>query len=135
MENTAYWIVDDHGMEMAFAGLNLTARDYAKAGELYRNLGNWQGKQLVSPDWVTASVTPDAPHLLPGDNPMSDFDLGYGYQWWVLDGNQGEFTALGVYNQFIYVNPSKDLVIVKLSANSDYCTVKDVLKSQHRKDN
>jgi CubicO group peptidase (beta-lactamase class C family) len=125
MQDTAYWIVDDHGMEMAFAGLNLTARDYAKVGELFRNQGNWQGKQLVSADWVKASVTPDAPHLLPGDNPLSDFDLGYGYQWWVLDGDQGEYMALGVYNQFIYVNPTKGLVIVKLSANSDYGTVAD----------
>jgi CubicO group peptidase (beta-lactamase class C family) len=33
--------------------------------------------------------------------------------------------ALGVYNQFIYVNPTKGLVIVKLSANSDYGTVAD----------
>ena len=122
MENSGYWIVDDYNMEMAFAGLNVTARDYAKLGELYRNLGNWQGKQIVSADWIKASVTPDAPHLLPGDNPLSDFPLGYGYQWWVMDGNQGEYSAIGVYNQFIYVNPQQDTVIVKLSANSAYGT-------------
>jgi CubicO group peptidase (beta-lactamase class C family) len=42
-----------------------------------------------------------------------------------MDGDQGEYSAIGVYNQFIYVNPSKDLVIVKLSANSEYGTTED----------
>jgi CubicO group peptidase (beta-lactamase class C family) len=125
MEADGYWIVDDEGMELAFAGLNATARDYAKLGELYRNLGSWQGRQIVPRAWVVASVTPDAPHLLPGDNPASDFPLGYGYQWWVMDGEEGEYSAIGVLNQFIYVNPSRRLVIVKLSANSDYGTTPD----------
>ena len=49
--------------------------------------------------------------------------MGYGYQWWLMDGDEGEYSAIGVYNQFIYVNPTKDLVIVKLSAFSDYSTV------------
>ncbi len=49
--------------------------------------------------------------------------MGYGYQWWLMDGDEGEYSAIGVYNQFIYVNPTKDLVIVKLSAFSDYATV------------
>lgn len=122
MESPAYWIVDDDGMEMAFGGLNATARDYAKLGELYRLQGKWREQQIVPAQWVSASVTPDAPHLMPGDNPSSGSTMGYGYQWWVMDGDEGEYSAIGVYNQFIYVNPTKDLVIVKLSANSDYAS-------------
>jgi CubicO group peptidase (beta-lactamase class C family) len=57
---------------------------------------------------------------LPGDNPLSDYGMGYGYQWWLMDGEDGEYSAIGVYNQFIYVNPTQDLVIVKLSANNSY---------------
>lgn len=125
METNGYWLTDSEGMEMAFGGLNATARDYAKLGELYRLGGNWNGTQIVPADWVAASVTPDAPHLLPGENPASDFDLGYGYQWWVMDGDEGEYSAIGVYNQFIYVNPSRNLVIVKLSANSSYGMTND----------
>lgn len=126
MESDAYWMVDDNNVEMAFAGLNATARDYAKLGELYRNNGNWQGRQIAPARWIKDSVTPDAPHLLPGaDNPLSDFPLGYGYQWWVMDGDEGEYSAIGVYNQFIYVNPARGLVIVKLSANSAYGTGPD----------
>jgi CubicO group peptidase (beta-lactamase class C family) len=63
-------------------------------------------------------VTPDAPHLMPGLDPA--YPVGYGYQWWIPEGDEGEFSAIGVYNQFIYVNPTKRLVIVKLSANSGY---------------
>ncbi len=119
MESDAYWMKDDHGMEMAFAGMNATARDYAKLGELYRLKGQWQGKQIVSSQWVYESVTPDAPHLMPNTD-SRETPLGYGYQWWVPASTEGEYSAIGVYNQFIYVNPSRDLVIVKLSANSDY---------------
>lgn len=120
-ESDAYWLLDSDGMEMVFGGLNATARDYAKLGELYRLGGRLGSNQIVPTDWVSASVTPDAPHLLPGkDNPASDFELGYGYQWWVPEGSEGEYSAIGVYNQFVFVNPSRGTVIVKLSANSDY---------------
>lgn len=125
MESDGYWLVDDDNVPMVFFGLNATARDYAKIGELFRKGGMWNGEQVVSADWVHDSITPDAPHLMPGDNPLSDFPMGYGYQWWVMDGDAQEFSAIGVYNQFIYVNPTKDLVIVKLSANSAYGTSTD----------
>ena len=125
-ENESYWLLDSEGMEMAFAGLNATARDYAKLGELYRLGGKLNGKQIVPQSWVKESITPDGPHLLPGDNPLSDYPLGYGYQWWVPDGNEGEFSAIGVYNQLIYVAPESNMVIVKLSANSSYGTSEDI---------
>jgi len=125
MEYDAYWLVDDTGMEMAFGGLNATLRDYAKLGRLYLNHGYWEGQQIVPEDWVKASTTPDAPHLMPGENPLSDSPMGYGYQWWIMDGDESAYSAIGVYNQFIYVNPTQDVVIVKLSANSDYGTSQD----------
>lgn len=125
MEDVGLWIIDGEGMEMAFGGLNATARDYAKIGELFRLGGQWDGQQIVSADWVKASVTPDAPHLMPGDTGLSDSLFGYGYQWWVPDGDDGEFSAIGVYNQFVYVNPAKGVVIVKLSANPRYGETND----------
>lgn len=118
MEQDAYWITDDDGMELAAGGLQVVARDYAKLGQLYLDHGLWRGKQIVPQDWVHDSVTPDAPHIMPGRDP--EYPIGYGYQWWVPEGDAGEFSAIGIYNQFIYVNPAKSLVIVKLSANSGY---------------
>jgi len=123
MESDAYWMVDDHNMEMAFGGLNATARDYAKLGELYRLKGNWQGKQILPAKWIEDATTSDAPHLMPyakQPHTTETSPLGYGYQWWLPDSTEGEYSAIGVYNQFIYVNPVRDLVIVKLSAFSDY---------------
>ena len=124
-ENVGYWLTDAEGMEMAFGGLNITARDYAKLGEMYRMGGALNGQQIVPADWVKASITPDAPHLMPGNNPNSDWPIGYGQQWWIPEGDVGEFMAIGVYNQFIYVAPESNTVIVKLSANSAYGTPDD----------
>ena len=97
-------------------------RDYARFGLLYLNQGrNFEGQQLVSADWVKASVTPDAPHLMPGrDNPGSDWPMGYGYQWWIPENPQGDYTAIGIYGQFIYVHPAHNVVIAKTSAYVDY---------------
>jgi len=124
-ENIGYWLTDADNMEMAFGGLNITARDYAKLGELYRLGGALNGHQIVPADWVSASIVADAPHLVPGDNPASDWPLGYGHQWWIPEGTTGEFMAIGVYNQFIYIAPEADMVVVKLSANSAYGTPED----------
>ncbi|MBC7170910.1 MAG: serine hydrolase [Polyangiaceae bacterium] len=120
MESSGQWLTDDEGMEMVFGGLNATARDYAKLGELYRLRGTWRGKQLVPEAWVDASVTPDAPHLTPEAKANDVFPVGYGFQWWIPAGNEREYSAIGIYNQFIYVNPTRAVVIVKLSAFSGY---------------
>jgi len=124
MEHDAHWLVDSTGMEMAYGGLNATARDYAKIGELYRNGGRWQERQIVPAAWVKASLEADAPHLKAGNTGLADSIFSYGYQWW-LPGDDGEFSAIGVYNQFVYVDPKRDLVIVKLSANRIYGTTND----------
>lgn len=120
MQDTAYWLSDDDGMELALGGLNLTLRDYAKFGILYANGGKANGQQLVPQEWVKASVTPDAPHLLPGENPLSNSLHGYGYQWWIPQGAEDEFMAKGIYHQYIFVDPDADIVIVKTSANHRY---------------
>jgi CubicO group peptidase (beta-lactamase class C family) len=127
MNAAGYWLVDKTGKEMAFAGLNLIARDFIKIGELYRNDGVWNGQQVVPSAWVKASITADAPHLVPGKPWLSDHTLpfGYGYQWWLPAGQEGEFTALGIYNQVVYGDRSKGVVIYKQSANRAYGTSKD----------
>ncbi len=114
MEYDGYWLLDGKDMEMVLGGLNLTLRDYAKIGSLFLKKGFMNGKQIVPKKWVSSSVTPDAPHIQP------DEEFGYGYQWWIPKSDVGEFMAIGVYNQNIYINPSTNTVIVKLSANPMY---------------
>ncbi len=120
MEDGGEFLVDNTGMELALGGLNMTLRDYAKMGLLYLHQGYYNGRQIVDSSWVRAAITPDAPHLMPGEHFMSSHDLGYGYQWWIPNPDEGDFFAAGIYNQYIYVQPDKDLVIVKLSANHHF---------------
>ncbi|WP_107037244.1 serine hydrolase domain-containing protein [Brumimicrobium mesophilum] len=119
-EFDAYWIADGEGMEMALGGLNATLRDYAKLGRLYLNNGNWNGKQIIPQSWVEASTHSMEEHLQANSEKSSSPAFGYGYQWWIPDGDQGEIIAIGVFNQYIYINPTTNTVIVKNSANKNY---------------
>lgn len=131
MQDNAQWIIDDVGFEMALGGLNVTMRDYAKLGQLYLHNGQLNGNKILSRDWIRAAITPDAPHLQPGDHGMSSNHYGYGFQWWIPGGDEGDFFAAGIYNQYIYVQPKKDLVIVKLTANHHFKTEGSVTKDVH----
>ena len=57
------------------------------------------------------STTPDAPHLQ--FTSLDDPAQGYQFHWWIP--SEGTYAAEGVYGQFIYVDPSADMVIVKAS--------------------
>ncbi len=70
--------------------------------------------------WVKDSLDISEAYSKPGANHDAYNAIGYGYQWWVPEGNQGEFMAIGVYGQWIYVNPSKQIIIVKTSADPNF---------------
>lgn len=109
MEYPASWSIDQkkNGIEKAFCGINATTRDFAKFGRLYLNQGNWNGKQLIPAEWVAESTKVDEE-----DGAWT----GYQYQWW-LPSEEGDFTAQGHMGQFIYVNPEKELIMVRLGKN------------------
>lgn len=122
-EDDAYILVDTVNEPLAFGGMNIRLRDMIRFGKLYLDKGrNHKGEQLVSAQWIEESTQPDSPRLLPGvDNPESDSGFGYKYQWWIpffRDGN--DFAAIGIYGQFIYINPARKVVIAKTSAYTDY---------------
>lgn len=119
-EHDAYWVLDDSGTELAAGGVNVTLHDYAKFGLLYLHDGEFNGRQIVPSAWVKASHMPDAPQLRPGKRGNSSNVMGYGYLWWVPEKADGPYSAIGIYNQFIYVDPARDLVIAKTSANRTY---------------
>lgn len=118
-ESDAFWLIEGDGREWAAAGLNATLRDAAKLGVLYAQEGSWAGRQLLPRAWVRASRTADAPHLTPGYRETSASPLGYGYQLWLPDAS-GPFCAMGIYDQFVWVDPASEVVIAKLSANRSY---------------
>lgn len=106
MEYDASWSIDnkENGIEKTFCCLNARARDFAKIGRLYLNKGNWNGKQIVSQEWVKESTKVDRSEGSP---------RYYQYQWW-LPSEKGDFMAQGILGQYIYVYPEKDLIIVRL---------------------
>ena len=107
-------------MALAFGGLNAVLRDYARFGLLYLQEGMWNGVQVIPKEWISASITPDAPHLQPGPNDLSNTDFGYGYQWWIPPDSDGDFLAIGIYEQYLYIHPRHRTVIAKSSAYPDY---------------
>jgi CubicO group peptidase (beta-lactamase class C family) len=99
----------------AFACFNATVRDYARVGLTMLQGGILGGERVVSSSWVSDSTTPDASYLKPKPG-GPEGGYGYAYQWWIPQGNEGVFMAQGIYGQCIYVNPSRNVVIVQTSA-------------------
>lgn len=106
MEYPASWSIDrkEGGLEKTFCCLNAPARDFAKLGSLYLHEGEWQGQQVVPAEWVVRSTAVDT---------TNGSASRYQYQWW-LPSAEGDFMAQGILGQFIYVDPARDLVMVRL---------------------
>jgi len=109
MEYDGSWSIDkkNDGTEKTFCCINARARDFAKIGRLYLNKGNWNGKQIVSKNWVEESTKLDKT-----EGSVNE----YQYQWW-LPTTTGDYMAEGILGQYIYVNPSKNIIIVRMGKN------------------
>ncbi len=118
-----YYTTDGEGVAFALGGLNLTTIDYAKFGQLFLQEGAWEGEQLIPADWVRASTVHSAPGL-------SDRGVGYGYQWWVPQNTsgpeQGDYFAVGIYGQYVYVDPARNIVIAKNAADREFAFADEV---------
>jgi len=106
MAYASSWSTDrkDGGIEKTFCCLNSPARDFAKLGSLYLHKGAWRGQQLVPEAWVARSTMVDT---------TNGSAARYQYQWW-LPSAEGDFMAQGILGQYIYVDPTRELVIVRL---------------------
>ena len=132
MQDDAFYLTDKQEVEMSLGGLNVTLRDMAKFGQLYLNNGKWNGNQIVPSEWVANSTIPLDKHVQPnaGDEFSSDA-WGYGYQWWVPGPEVSDYTAHGIYNQFIYINPQSNVVIAKTSSNYNFVDERQYTKDAH----
>jgi len=115
MEADGSWSLDStrRGFEKMTSGINGRAIDIAKLGVLYRDGGAWQGRQIVPRAWVEASTA----RTTRGD-PSADYQYG----WWTpRPGPAGDaFMALGILGQYIYVVPSRDVVIARFGTGYGY---------------
>ena len=73
------WESDPRGINVGGWGLSVTTGDISKLGQLYLQMGMWEGKQLLSQAWVEEATANQTSN---GSNPESDWDQGYGYQFW-----------------------------------------------------
>jgi CubicO group peptidase (beta-lactamase class C family) len=111
------WNKDAQDIPVGGWGLFLTPRDMAKIGYLYLNQGQWDGKQVVSTDWIDRSTSP---RIQTGGN------LEYGYQWWIYS-HYDAYTAMGRYGQTIFVIPKFDMVIVVTAEASSHDPIFDII--------
>lgn len=119
VQQEAYWTLNND-KELAMGGLSVSLRDYARFARLYLNNGVYDGKQIIPEQWVKDSLDASAPYSKPGADGIPYAALGYGYQWWIPAGTEQEFAAIGVYGQWIYVNPTSNTIIVKMSADPNF---------------
>ena len=119
VEKNAFWTLSND-KELAMGGLSISLRDYARFARLYLNNGMVNNEQIIPKEWVKDSMDISADYAKPGANNDSYNAIGYGYQWWIPEGNEDEFLAIGVYSQWIYVNRAKNIIIVKTSADPNF---------------
>jgi CubicO group peptidase (beta-lactamase class C family) len=114
MESDGSWSIDSEENQTikAFCCINAVARDFTRFGRLYLNNGNWEGRQIISEEWVRRSTS------IINDSRDSQ-GYPYTYQWRVLE--NGAFFAKGILGQYIYVNPDKNLVFVRMG--KDYAEI------------
>jgi CubicO group peptidase (beta-lactamase class C family) len=126
MEFTAKWGMDSRktGFPKMESGINARSIDFAKFGLLFLNRGKWNGKQVISEKWIEESTSPlkspdDQYYITKNFYPYSMFfndkRLYYKYGWWGLESDKEnyDFMAIGMLGQFIYVCPSKNIIIVR----------------------
>jgi len=99
-------------IDLRLSGLNMRPRDMLKLGELMLNEGEYQGSQIITPEWVTESMA----------NHISIESSEYGYYWWrnyvEVDSIQYQTVrAGGSGGQYILTFKELDLVVVMTAEN------------------
>ncbi len=120
-EQDAYFTVDRGGYALADGGLNACLRDYARVGLLYLNDGKVGDTQLVPTEWVRETRQDGDKAAFLDYIYASHYPNGaYKNQFWIRNVDKEQIMARGVFGQLIYVDPSCDMVIAKLSTWPDF---------------
>lgn len=108
------WETSPQGVTVGGYGLSVRTSDVARFGQLYLQKGNWGGRQLVPPAWVEAATARQTSN---GSNPDSDWDQGYGYQFW--RSRHAAYRGDGAFGQFCVVLPEQDAVVAITAGTKD----------------
>jgi hypothetical protein len=99
------WGENWEGINMGASHLRMPTEDIAKLGQLYLQKGVWNGRQVISPEWVAAA---SSKQIANGNNDSS-WGYGYGYQFWLNP--PGGYRADGAFGQFSMILPELDAVV------------------------
>jgi len=108
------WDLTPQGYSHGASGLHMRTEDIAKFGQLYLQRGEWEGRRLLPAAWIDVATSRQASN---GSNPESDWDQGYGYQFWRCI--PGFYRADGAHGQFCIVMPQYDTVVAINSGARD----------------
>ena len=100
------WVGSPQGISAGSYGLSVRTEEIASFGELYLQKGMWNGKQLLPASWVQQATSIQTST---GSAPVSDWDQGYGYQFWRSRHNS--FRGDGAFGQYCMVIPELDAVV------------------------
>jgi CubicO group peptidase (beta-lactamase class C family) len=116
------WETSPQGISTGGYGLSIRTEDIARFGQLYLQKGQWQGKRLVPEAWIEAATARQTSN---GSNPKSDWDQGYGYQFWRC--RHGAYRGDGAFGQYCIVMPEQDAVIAITSGLKNLQSVLDLV--------
>jgi CubicO group peptidase (beta-lactamase class C family) len=119
----AAWECCPQGIEKGGWGLYLRLEDAAKLGQLYLQGGVWEGKRLLSEEWVKAATFKQT------DTFQGDASGGYGYQIWV--NHDGSFQFNGAFGQYVMVFPERNAVVAMYSGCADLFARGDLMRFVH----
>jgi CubicO group peptidase (beta-lactamase class C family) len=118
----ASWESCPYGVNFGGWGLNITTQDIAKFGQLYLQQGMWNGKQILSREWVKEASSKQVSN---GSDPNSDWNQGYGFQFWRCRHNI--YRGDGAFGQFCIIMPDQDAVLAITSGVPDMQAVMNLV--------
>ena len=118
----ADWLRSRQGDCLGWRSVLISARELAKFGQLYLNRGRWNGKQLLSEDFIgQATVNDPLLQEIPVAPGQDDFRRrGYGFQMFVnsngiFEGvDRNGYGFLGAYHNICLVDPVNEFVFVRM---------------------
>jgi CubicO group peptidase (beta-lactamase class C family) len=116
-EGDAYFQVDTVGTEFGGGGLNTTLRDLARFGEMIRQKGFYNGKQILPAKAVEDIFRGGDKALFAKANYVTLPGWSYRNMWWVSHNEHGAVMARGIHGQNIYIDPKAEVVIVRYASN------------------
>jgi CubicO group peptidase (beta-lactamase class C family) len=116
------WQNCPRGINVGGWGLKIKTEDIANFGQLYLQKGIWHGQRLLPEAWIAAAT---ARQVSNGSNPESDWEQGYGYQFWRCRHNA--YRGDGAFGQFCVVMPDQDAVLAITSGLQDMQPVLDLV--------